>query len=120
MGILDLSIAVPNFQGEEIMVQRDVMSFSKYHKHQFVEIAYFYHGTGRHIIDGEVFDVKAGDIFVLNSGVFHQFKGDDLRVINVMFSASFISSRKAGFFARAAALPFAFRALCQSKPTTRW
>ena len=91
MGILDLSIAVPNFQGEEIVIQRDVMSFSKYHKHQFIEIAYFYHGVGTHIIDGEVFDIKAGDIFVLNSGVLHQFKGEDLRVINVMFSANFIS-----------------------------
>jgi len=91
LGILDLNITMPNFQGEVITVQRDVMSFSKYHKHQFVEIAYFYHGTGKHIIDGKTFDVKAGDIFVLNSNVLHQFNGDDLRVINVMFSANFIS-----------------------------
>ena len=67
------------------------MSFSKRHRHQFIEIAYFYHGTGKHIINDKTFDIKAGDIFVLNSNVFHQFKGEDLRVINVMFSANFIS-----------------------------
>ena len=91
MQLLDLNISMPNFQGMPITIQRDVMSFSKYHKHQFVEIVYFYHGSGTHTIGEDVFDVKSGDVFVLNSNVFHQFKGDDLRVINVMFSASFIS-----------------------------
>ena len=81
---------MPNFQGRPIMVQRDVMSFSKYHKHQFVEIAYFYHGTGKHVIGDKIFDIKAGDIFVLNSNVSHRFKGDDLKVVNIMFSAEFI------------------------------
>lgn len=89
--LLNLNISIPNFQGNEITIQRDVMSFSKRHKHQFIEIAYFYHGTGKHVVNDEEFDIKAGDIFVLNSNVFHQFKGEDLRVINVMFSAKFIS-----------------------------
>ena len=73
-----------------INVQRDASSISQYHAHRFVEIVYFYHGTGVHKINDEEFVVKSGDIFVLNAGISHMFKGDELRVGNVMFSAEFI------------------------------
>lgn len=73
-----------------INIQRDATSISQYHAHRFVEIVYFYHGTGVHKINDEEFVVKSGDIFVLNAGVSHMFKGDELRVVNVMFSAEFI------------------------------
>lgn len=71
-----------------IKVQRDTTSYSKNHKHRFVEIAYFYHGKGKHEIEDEVFEVTAGDLFVLNGNVGHKFHGEELRVVNIMFDAT--------------------------------
>lgn len=76
-----------------VVVQRDVNAVSRFHRHSFVEIAYFYHGVGTHCIEGKEFDLKAGDLVIFNCERGHQFNGKDLRVINIMFSASFISPK---------------------------
>lgn len=77
--------------GFPVVVQRDVNAVSRLHQHKFVEIVYFYHGVGVHYVTDKEYNVKAGDLYIFNSGRSHQFKGKDLRLINIMFPASFIS-----------------------------
>jgi AraC-like DNA-binding protein/mannose-6-phosphate isomerase-like protein (cupin superfamily) len=69
-----------------IKVERDINSFSWYHDHEFIEVAYCESGSGKHIIDGKEFDMKAGDVFLFNAGVFHKLYAPESKfsLINVM------------------------------------
>ena len=40
--------------------------------HEYLEICYIMTGKGRQKIDGEIYDVQEGDLFVINAGTFHQ------------------------------------------------
>ncbi len=70
-----------------IKIERDTTTFCQRHIHRFVEIVYFYKGTGKHIVNDEEYVVKSGDVFVLNEGVYHQFCGEGLCTINIMLHA---------------------------------
>lgn len=42
-----------------------------YHDHDFAELAYILSGKGRYLVDGQEFDVEAGDLVICNPGVKH-------------------------------------------------
>jgi len=42
-----------------------------YHDHDFTELAYVLSGKGKYLIEGEEFDVEAGDLVICNPGVKH-------------------------------------------------
>lgn len=50
---------------------RDVDEDS-YHCHDHLEIAYIMAGSGKYYIEGEMYDVREGDLLILNPGVKHQ------------------------------------------------
>ncbi|MBQ3493342.1 MAG: helix-turn-helix domain-containing protein [Clostridia bacterium] len=74
----------------KITVERDLIPYSQFHCHKYVEIVYFYKGSGKHEIGGEILDIKSGDLFVVPVGMFHKFKGDDLRKINIMIDPEYL------------------------------
>ena len=46
---------------------------SVYHAHKdFTELTYILSGKGRYLVEGNVFDVEAGDMIICNPGVHHQ------------------------------------------------
>lgn len=50
---------------------RDVDEDS-YHCHDHLELAYIMSGSGKYYIEGEMYDVREGDLLILNPGVKHQ------------------------------------------------
>ncbi len=70
-----------------IKIEMDTTSVCQKHRHEFVEIVYFYKGIGRHVIDDEEYSVKSGDVFILSQGARHEFVGDGLCAINMIFDA---------------------------------
>lgn len=56
------------------------------HTHDFVEIEYVIQGSGVQEINGEVYDVKRGDLIYLKKGDFHTYYTDDrIEILNVDF-----------------------------------
>lgn len=45
---------------------------SNYHDHDFTEFTYILSGKGKYLVDGETYDVEAGDIIMCNPGVKHK------------------------------------------------
>ncbi len=43
-----------------------------YHKHDFFELAFVLSGSGKYRIEGKVYEVREGDLLILNPGVRHQ------------------------------------------------
>lgn len=43
------------------------------HKHEFIEIVYIISGQAIHKVAGKTYDVKRGDLFIINSGTAHVF-----------------------------------------------
>ena len=79
----DLGLTL-GFRNVKITVERDLLPHSQWHNHRYVEIVYFYKGSGKHRIGDEVIDIKSGDLFVIPVDVYHRFEGEELRKINVM------------------------------------
>lgn len=50
---------------------RDV-DVDSYHCHDHLELAYVLSGAGKYDIDGKIYDVREGDLLILNPGVYHQ------------------------------------------------
>ena len=62
-----------------------------YHSHDFVEIAYVAKGTGIHYVNGKVYDVSEGDIFLINYDTKHAFAAQNgsLLLYNCIFTPSY-------------------------------
>jgi len=59
------------------------------HFHDFIEIVIILKGNGNQIVEGNEYQVSAGDIFVLQGYQVHAFKkADTLEIVNVMFTDS--------------------------------
>lgn len=43
-----------------------------YHCHEHLELCYIQSGTGKHRIGDTIYEVKEGDLLVINEGVYHQ------------------------------------------------
>ncbi|SEU26134.1 AraC family transcriptional regulator [Paenibacillus sp. NFR01] len=66
------------------------------HEHDFIEISYVASGTGIHILGDKQYEVCAGDLFLINYHVPHEFRSLDdpgaapLMVYNCVFKPDFI------------------------------
>lgn len=68
------------------------------HHHYFVEIVYFYKGSGTHIINNKEYQIKNGDIFLINPFTKHSYStnkdGDTpVEVYNIVFYSDFVSPK---------------------------
>lgn len=66
------------------------------HYHLFVEIVYFYKGSGIHVVNNKEIPIKHGDIFLINPFTTHSYKtasenDSHVEVYNVIFYADFLS-----------------------------
>lgn len=64
------------------------------HSHEFIELAYVYSGIGEHRYDGgEYHIIKAGDVFVIEPGMEHAYRGrasESMTIYNVLFTHSLL------------------------------
>jgi AraC-like DNA-binding protein len=64
------------------------------HGHDFVELVYVVDGEGKHIFEGDQYDVSSGNVFIINPGEVHTYHiepGKRLEIINCLFMPSFIN-----------------------------
>ncbi len=56
------------------------------HTHSYTELTVILGGSAVHIVDGEQYDIKAGDVFVINGDTFHGYSDvHSLKLCNIMF-----------------------------------
>lgn len=63
------------------------------HGHEFVELVFIVRGSGVHIFQGTDYNIRAGDVFIINPGETHSYyvePGTHMEIINCLFMPSFI------------------------------
>lgn len=61
-----------------------------YHSHDHLELAFILSGVGRYHIEGVIYDVKEGDLLILNPGVKHQaLRNESGEVVTTEFFVGF-------------------------------
>ena len=87
--------AVEEFQSDEMVEIKKICDYRRdeeTHNHDFVEIVYIIEGTGRHRVNDEEFDVKAGDLLFVNYGCTHAFRVDEKMVAyNLMIRVDYFT-----------------------------
>ena len=68
-----------------------------FHKHEFIEIVYILSGKAKHFIDKNEYDIKKGDVSVINPGEAHAFIAnneceEEFLAYDLMFTPDFIDS----------------------------
>lgn len=78
----------------DINVHKSYLDHDHYmHSHDFIEIAYISSGRGTHMIGDDHMRVSPGDIFILNTNVYHRFVSDKdapLTIYNCIFKSGTI------------------------------
>lgn len=71
--------AEEEFQSDTMVGIKKICDYrnEELHDHDFVEIVYIIEGESEHIINGEEFAVKAGDLLFINYGCTHSFSLED-------------------------------------------
>ena len=78
-------IALCSIQGDASM-QHDGDLTDIRHTHDFAELIIISQGSGKHWIDGNIYDVSAGDVFLLQGNTEHYFiERNNLGMFNLMF-----------------------------------
>lgn len=76
------------------------------HTHEFIEIVYILSGKMIHLINGQEYHVKQGDILFMNCGCTHEFlSGVDYTYVNILFAPERINT---SILAPANSLPLLF------------
>lgn len=86
--------AEEEFQSDAMVALKKICDYrdEEIHNHDFVEIVYVMEGSGRHVIGGEEFSVKAGDLLFINYGCTHAFHVDDkLVAYNLMVRVDYFT-----------------------------
>ena len=52
--------------------KQKMITESVYHDHDFTELTYILSGKGKYLVEGNLYDVEAGDIIICNPGIKHQ------------------------------------------------
>ncbi len=69
------------------VIERDPQIPFPLHSHDFTELVLILSGSGTHFTEGAEYQVKSGDVFVIESGFSHGFKElDNLRLYNIIFA----------------------------------
>ncbi|HTS45411.1 MAG TPA: AraC family transcriptional regulator [Puia sp.] len=67
--------AMPHhYQDFELLIKKVQTKNARPHRHQYFELIYVLQGQGKHIINGNQFEYKKGDLFLLNTTDQHMFK----------------------------------------------
>ena len=76
---------------EKVAVVQGVTLYEAEHKHEFIELAYVEEGEAQHWVNGEIFQLSAGDIMMLDSGVSHCYLATTptISVWNIIFLPEF-------------------------------
>ncbi len=88
--------ASEEFQSDEMVeIKRiDDRRDEEIHSHDFVEIVYIIEGSGRHRINDEEFEVKAGNLLFVNYGCTHAFHvHDKLIAYNLMIRVDYFTEK---------------------------
>ena len=87
IGLPRLSISNIHIGNDTVRFEKDATGVSRYHCHEFIEIGYCFSGKGLQVIEGKEYPIRAGDIFMFDSEVYHKIlkSGDGLVLINAMF-----------------------------------
>jgi AraC-like DNA-binding protein len=66
------------------------MKMHEKHMHDFFEFVYIYYGYGIHAINDEKYNVKKGDLLIINYDESHSFTSlDEMRFVNCLINPSF-------------------------------
>ncbi|MDF2724824.1 MAG: helix-turn-helix protein [Paenibacillus sp.] len=74
-------------------IRRAVQGSTDAHGHEFVELVYVVHGVGTHIFEGTEYELKTGDVFIINPGETHAYAvtgQDKMEIVNCLFEPSLI------------------------------
>ena len=83
-------VALRSIQGDASM-QHDGDLTDIRHTHDFAELIVISQGSGKHWIDGNVYDVNAGDVFLLQGNTEHYFtERNNLGMFNLMFDEFYL------------------------------
>ncbi|MFD1675278.1 AraC family transcriptional regulator [Alicyclobacillus fodiniaquatilis] len=58
------------------------------HGHDFIELVYVVSGASQHIFEQERYELRAGDVFIINPGEVHNYSvepGQEIEIINCLF-----------------------------------
>lgn len=73
-----------------------------WHKHEYIEVVYVISGRATHEIGGKIYDVKRGDLFIVNMNTPHVFNVDEKEkeqfvAYDLMFTPEFFDSSISGY-----------------------
>lgn len=71
----------------------DARNLPQNHSHDFIELVYVERGGAQHLFEGERYELRAGDVFIVNPGESHTFDVEDggrLDIINCLFQPHLI------------------------------
>lgn len=74
-------------------INRTVQASMAEHGHEFIELVYVVQGQGVHIFQGNHYNIRAGDVFIINPGETHAYSVESsgsMEIINCLFMPSFI------------------------------
>ncbi|CAM3931473.1 AraC family transcriptional regulator [Lederbergia lenta] len=63
------------------------------HSHEFIELVFVVQGCAKHIFEGQSYQIKTNDVFIINPGEIHTFQiesGEEFEIINCLFLPSLI------------------------------
>lgn len=63
------------------------------HGHDFVELVYIVRGEAQHVFEGNYYDIRSGDVFIINPGEVHTYSinpGKEIEIINCLFLSDLI------------------------------
>ncbi len=69
-------------------VLHDCDNAPEVHGHEFIELIYVVRGEAQHVFEGALYDIRAGDVFIINPGEVHTFRilpGKRIEIINCLF-----------------------------------
>lgn len=92
MSITDLETAL--HMGSAYINRCVVTSKTRYHAHNFVEIAYVAEGVGTHTVNGVDHQTSKGDVFLINYDIPHEFvsNGEPLLIYNCIFTPAYFNA----------------------------
>ena len=69
-------------------------SVPEIHGHEFIELVYVVRGDAQHVFEREVYELRSGDVFIINPGEVHTFQIEPdkrIEIINCLFLPHLIS-----------------------------
>ncbi|MBE1442518.1 MULTISPECIES: AraC family transcriptional regulator [unclassified Paenibacillus] len=66
------------------------------HGHDFVELVYVVRGEAQHVFEGSFYDIRSGDVFIINPGEVHTYSikpGKEIEIINCLFLSDLIQGK---------------------------